>query len=148
VGGSEAQGIDVGLAEGGIAQLVGLVEELHQGGLEGSALGDSQSLGDRAGRIVAHHDLQGDDLDLVGEEALLVELADVVSGDILGGEELEEPHRDLGGKRPFAGDGGALFAVEGGDGVGEAHDDRLGVGGGQELFGFALVEELVHDILW
>jgi hypothetical protein len=41
-----------------------------------------------------------------------------------------------------------FLAVAGGDGVGEAHDDRLGVGGGQELFGFALVEELVHDILW
>jgi hypothetical protein len=67
---------------------------------------------------------------LWAREALLVELADVVSGDILGGEELEEPHRDVGGKCPFAGDGGALFAVEGGDGVGEAHDDRLGVGGG------------------
>jgi hypothetical protein len=49
---------------------------------------------------------------------------------------------------PLPGMVARFLAVEGGDGVGEAHDDRLGVGGGQELFGFALVEELVHGILW
>jgi len=126
---------------------IGLIEELHEWGSEDVASGEPQPFDDGACGAGAHHDFQGDDLDFFGEEALLVEGADVVSGDILGGEQFEEFYRDLGGEGAFAGDGFSLFAVAGGDGVGEAHDDRMGVLGGEDLFSFALVEEL-HSVLY
>ena len=91
---------------------------------------------------VADDDLQGDDghlfhgglpvaelLHIVGRHALLLQAAHQVVG-----------HAVVDG--PLAGDGALLQAVEGGGVVLVGHDHNIGVAGGEDLLGLALVELL------
>ena len=126
----------------GIAQVVILVGELDGGRVEHDALLHAEALGEGAGGDVADDDLQGDDghlfhgglpvaelLHIVGRHALLLQAAHQVVG-----------HAVVDG--PLAGDGALLQAVEGGGVVLVGHDHNIGVAGGEDLLGLALVELL------
>ncbi len=76
--GSQAHSVGVGVADEGVVERVGLIEEFDEWGREGLSLWEAQSLDDAAGGAVSDDDFEGDDLDFVGEEALVIEAFDVV----------------------------------------------------------------------
>ena len=112
------------LADQRIAEVVVLVVELDDRAGQGGALLDAEPLGHRPRRHVAHHYLEGDDLDLVDELLAHVQPAHEMGRHA----DLVQPQHDVFGdavvEHALAADHALLLGVEGAGVVLEILDDR------------------------
>ena len=102
----------------------------------------AEALGEGAGGDVADDDLQGDDGDLFHGGLPVAELLHIVGGHAL---LLQAAHQVVGHAvvdGALAGDGALLEAVEGSGVILVGDDDHIGVAGGVNLLGLALIELL------
>ena len=139
----------MGGVEQGVVEVVVFVGELKGRRIKDDAFLHAVALGKAPGGDVADDDLQGDDLDLLHHGLPVIELLHKVGGDAGGGQLAHEEVAHAVVHRPLAPDGALLGAVKGGGVVLVGDDDQVGVGGGVDLLGLALVElsGLFHGVI-
>ena len=137
-----AEGGDVLLRHHRVAELVVLVVVLDDRARQRRAFGDAEALGERAGRDVAHHHLERDDLDLAHQLLAHVEAAHEMRRDADLGELHHQEFADAVVEHALAGDRAALLVVEGGGVVLEILDERAGLGAFEQHLGLAFVDLL------
>ena len=144
-GQAESQGIVV--VDERIMQVVVLVAELQDGGLELGTLGHAHAQGEVAGGDVADDDLQGHDLDLLYKGVAVVDLLHIVGGDALFLQLLHQGIGQLVVHDALVADGALLLAVTGGGIVLVVDHYDLGVAGSENLLGFAFVHLLFNFVI-
>jgi hypothetical protein len=124
----------------GIPEGVVLVAELNDGMTEFGSLLHPQPLCHAPGDAVAHHHLQGDDLNPPTELPPLVEASHEVGRDPCGGNCRQEKRTQFVVEFSLAGKLLVLHAVEGGRVVLVGKYDEIGIGGRKDSFRLSLVQ--------
>ena len=125
-----------------IAQLVVFIGELNGGLLEYNAFLHAVVLGEGAGSDVADDDFQGNDGDLLHQGLPLGQLLDKVGGNALLFQIGHQAVAHLVVDDALARNGAFFQPVESGGVVLVIHDQKLGIVGGENLFGLALIQLL------
>ena len=135
------------IVDEGIVKIIVLVGELDGGLVKHDALLHAVVAGKVAGRDIADDDLQGDNGDLLHRGLTLAELLHKVGGHASLLQLLHEVVGHLVVDGALAGDGALLGAVKGGGVVLVGDDNNIGVLGGIDLLGLALVQllQFVHN---
>ena len=128
-------------------QVVVLVAELQDGGLELGTLGHAHAQGEVAGGDVADDDLQGHDLDLLYKGVAVVDLLHIMGGDALFLQLLHQGIGQLVVHDALVADGALLLAVTGGGIVLVVDHYDLGVAGSENLLGLAFVHLLFNFVI-
>ena len=125
-----------------IVERVVLVEEFDHRVRERPALLQAEALADGAREHVPDDDLDGNDLHALAQVLVLAERLLEVRRDPGRGHLLHEERADARVDATLVGDLGLLGAIERRGRILEPHDDAIGVGGRENLFRLALVDEL------
>lgn len=138
--GGEFEFADVVVVDEGVAEFIGFDAKFDDGLGELDAFFEAGAFAEAAGGEVADDDFDHEDVDFFDFDVGFVDLADEVGGDAFFFEEGVDEGADGVVEAAFVLELGFFLAVEGGGIVFELHAEYVGVLGGPEAFGFALVE--------